>query len=297
MTIAGMLQELVPAAVDGWKYALDTSTPYFRLPASPDAQLPFEEEAEQLGTVTRAMHEVLASGDPGSDFDLRPATADDVRGWTRGALQMVEQALASLRRALQEKRLPGGGGGGGGDSDGVAQAKALLARRAEYIEWIGGLGNGIGTDPGAKTRTHGDYHLGQVLRSAAGRFLVIDFEGEPTRPLSERRARHSPFRDVAGMLRSFAYVGAVGGRGKGEGGRENSERADVWQRAIREAFLRGYFSEQDGRRDLLPRSRQNAERLVALFESERVFYELQYELDHRPDWVSIPMRSIMQLYS
>jgi maltose alpha-D-glucosyltransferase/alpha-amylase len=311
VTIAGMLQELVPGAVDGWTYALECTRAYFRAsdeppePAEPSssaagarATLPFEEEAEQLGVVTRALHETLASGDPGGDFDLRPATPDDVRRWARGAAETIEKATSSLGRALKEKRL---------ERERVPEARAIIERREDYVRWMTELAAGIGPDAGANARTHGDYHLGQVLRSSAAQFLVIDFEGEPARPFSERRARHSPLRDVAGMLRSFAYASAAG-RGKREAGRGSAThqasriprheiRAARWALAVREAFLRGYFSEKKGRGALLPRSESNAGRLVALFEAEKVFYELQYELDHRPEWVWIPLRGIATLYT
>lgn len=298
VTTAGMLQELVPGAVDGWTYALSRARNFFERThaATAPERLPFEEEAGQLGTVTRAMHEVLASGEPGSDFDLRPATPDDVRRWARGAAATIEKASSSLERALQEKRLA---------RERVPEARAIAERREDYVHWMTELADGIGPDAGANTRTHGDYHLGQVLRSSGAQFLVIDFEGEPARPLHERRARHSPLRDVAGMLRSFAYASAVGS-GRREAGRAphpasriplQEIRAARWARAAREAFLRGYFSEQEGRAALLPRSESNAGRLVALFEAEKVFYELQYELDHRPEWVWIPLRGIAALYT
>jgi maltose alpha-D-glucosyltransferase/alpha-amylase len=279
VTIAGMLQEYVQGAVDGWSYALARLNESDRAVADEtQSTLPFVEEAGQLGAVTRAMHEVLASGAPGSDFDMRPATSDDVRRWARGATEMIEKASASLERALKEKRLP---------KDRIPEAEAIVARRESYVGVTGEIIDGIGSDAGANTRTHGDYHLGQVLRSAAAQFLVIDFEGEPLRSLAERRARHSPLRDVAGMLRSFAYVAAAGGRRQGAG--------DAWEDSVREAFLNGYFADEKGRGALLPRSESNAMRLLSLFEAEKIFYELQYELDHRPDWVWIPLRGIAGL--
>lgn len=271
VTIAGMLQELVPGAVDGWSYALD------RLKKSQ----PFVDDAGQLGTVTRAMHEVLASGEPGSDFDLRPATPDDVRRWAQGATRMIEQAIASLERAVTEKRLA---------RKDVDDASAIVERRTHHLSRISRIVDEISADAGANTRTHGDYHLGQVLRSAAKQFLVIDFEGEPARPLQERRARQSPLRDVAGMLRSFAYAGAAGGGRQTAGGAEQK-----WEHAIRDGFLRGYFDKTSENAGLLPRVQANSTRLISLFEMEKLFYELQYELDHRPDWVWIPLRGIAEL--
>ena len=239
------------------------------------------------------MHDTLASGDPGSDFERTAATAHDVRDWTRRASEMIDRASESLERAGREGRLP---------KDRASEARAIAEKRRGYVEWMRDLANEIGTDAGACTRTHGDYHLGQLLHSASGQFLIIDFEGEPARPLEERRARNSPLRDVAGMLRSLSYAAATGGRL----GRETPTssphsghiRASRWERGTREAFLRGYFAVEPGAggRAILPESRNNAARLIALFEAEKVFYELQYELDHRPDWAWIPLRGIAKLY-
>lgn len=300
-TIAGMLQELVPGAVDGWSYALSCSANYFRAGEGEDPALPFVQEAQQLGILTRALHDALASGDPGGDFDLRPAAPDDIRAWVDETRRTIEDATTALARAVAEKQLA---------PEEEAGARTILDRRPGYLAWVSELSDGIGSDAGAISRTHGDYHLGQVLRSAAGQFLVIDFEGEPTRPLAERRARRSPVRDVAGMLRSFSYAAAVSG-GKEEAGsyaaaiktRTPSRlalaeiRSSRWERSSREAFLRGYFSEKTGNPALLPRSQNNAGRLIALFEAEKVFYELQYELDHRPDWAWVPLRGIAKLYA
>jgi len=314
--IAGMLQELVPGAVDGWSYALDCSAEYFKTGATQHRAVPFALEANQLGVVTRAMHETLASGDPGSGFELTPALPHDVERWLARARQTIEQGIDSLERSLGQKGADEEKGGGKLPGAFRDEARALVERRRGYMQWVTRLGDEIGADTGGNTRTHGDYHLGQVLRSAAAQFLVIDFEGEPIRPLSDRRARHSPLRDAAGMLRSFAYAAAVNAHGlrSGAGGLRSEVggvgnptphtpnpppelRAEKWERAVREAFLRGYFDEKNGNPALLPRSQSNAGRLIALFEAEKIFYELQYELDHRPDWVWIPLRGILKLYT
>ena len=304
-TIAGMLQEYVRGATDGWTYALER----LRAQRAPNPKLPvasFEPDAEQLGAVVRALHDCLASGDPGSDFDLRPATRGDILRWRQGAEETIARASDALARAIESKTLPHAA---------IAPARDVLERKAEFQKHVRKLVDAVGTDAGANTRTHGDLHLGQVLRSAAGQFLVIDFEGEPARPLEQRRARSSPLRDVAGMLRSFAYAAAVGSglwalgktrKPKAQGAKPTAQSAKLkaeathaanWQNAARAAFLRGYFTETSGRRGILPHERANAERLIALFESEKVFYELEYELAHRPDWVPVPLRDITQLLS
>jgi trehalose synthase-fused probable maltokinase len=285
-TVAGMMQEYVQGAVDGWSHALNASREYFEATGAADPALPFSDEAEQLGTITRALHEALASGRPGSDFDLRQATTADVRRWTSGATRTVEQSLAALARAVAEKRVA---------REQLADAEVIIARGRRYVAWINDLAAVVDADAGSSARTHGDLHLGQVIRSGAGQYLVIDFEGEPARPLAERRARHSPLRDVAGMLRSFAYAAAEGS--KRSDASVGEARAARWENGSRGAFLRGYFAEQKGHAGLLPESRSNVENLLRLFEAEKVFYELQYELDHRPDWVWIPLRGVIRVFS
>jgi maltose alpha-D-glucosyltransferase/alpha-amylase len=281
-TTAGMLQELVPSAMDGWSYALEQTKDYFAGGATPEP-LPFGNDARQLGRITRALHDTLASGDAGSAFDMRPVTDEDLQRWVRQAGAMIERATASLSRTHAS--------GARGEL-----TQRVIERAPRIRDGIAAMIDDIGRDRGSTARTHGDYHLGQVIRSRAGGragdFLVIDFEGEPARPLHERRAHQSPLRDVAGMLRSFAYAAAVASRDTGSG----AERRRVdWERTIREAFLTGYFGQTEGPARLLPTSRENAERIIALFETEKVFYELQYELDHRPDWTWIPLRGIEAL--
>jgi maltokinase len=285
-TVAGMMQEYVQGAVDGWKYTLDSTRDFFETDAAADPALPFQDEAEQLGVVTRALHEALASGRKGGDFDLQEATKADVRRWTSSATRTVEQALVSLERAAAEKRV---------SREQLPAAAAILTRGRRYVAWINDLAAVVNADAGANARTHGDLHLGQVIRSATGQFLVIDFEGEPARPLAERRARHSPLRDVAGMLRSFAYAAAESSKKSAKDAAD--ARSSRWENGCRGAFLRGYFSSPKGRAGLLPKSRSNTESLLRLFEAEKVFYELQYELDHRPDWVWIPLRGVAKVFS
>ncbi|HYC49687.1 MAG TPA: hypothetical protein VEB19_01135 [Gemmatimonadaceae bacterium] len=276
-TTAGMLQELVPQAMDGWSFALECTREHFGNGRGTD--MPFLNEAEQLGIVTRALHETLASGAPGSAFAPTQVQETDVKAWTDATARMARRSLESLRGAVDS--IPG---------KHADAARALIADR--FTELVAGWGRDLANDAGLKTRVHGDYHLGQVLRSAANQFLIIDFEGEPARPLAERRALQSPLRDVAGMLRSFAYLAAVGAAN----GKAGVDRASRWEQDARAAFFRGYFADVDTPvRGLLPRDRRNAERLIRLFEAEKVFYELQYELDHRPDWAWIPLRGITAL--
>jgi trehalose synthase-fused probable maltokinase len=139
---------------------------------------------------------------------------------------------------------------------------------------------------GKLIRHHGDYHLGQVLW-ASGEWLVIDFEGEPARPLAERRRKRSPLRDVAGMMRSFAYAASAAPILRGV------SVAPDWEQRARGEFLAGYMETVE--RTLLPPSDEAIQRLLAIFELEKAVYELRYELDNRPDWVAIPVSGIVRL--
>ena len=135
-------------------------------------------------------------------------------------------------------------------------------------------------------RTHGDYHLGQTLQTPRG-WVIIDFEGEPARALPERRAKRSPLRDVASMLRSYAYVtSAVEIQRGARAHPEFEERA-------RQRFLERYFADVDS--SLLPAGEAAILNLLSIFELEKAIYELQYELDNRPDWVPIPVAGIRRL--
>jgi maltokinase len=139
---------------------------------------------------------------------------------------------------------------------------------------------------GKLIRHHGDLHLGQTLRTP-DRWVVLDFEGEPARSLIDRRRKRSPLRDVAGMLRSFAYAATAANLLRGA-----TVPAD-WEATARERFLDGYFTEVDA--GLLPASEAGIRQLLAIFELEKAVYELRYELNNRPDWVPIPVAGIARL--
>jgi trehalose synthase-fused probable maltokinase len=134
-------------------------------------------------------------------------------------------------------------------------------------------------------RHHGDYHLGQVLWTGE-RWVVLDFEGEPARPLAERRRKRSPLRDVAGMLRSFAYVASASQITNG------IEPPPDWEARCRREFMDGYVGEVDS--SLIPTG-PALDRVLQIFELEKAVYELRYELDNRPDWVRIPVAGIVRM--
>ena len=208
------------------------------------------------------MHAVLAAdaGDPA----FAPETLDG---------ETLARARARPRRSPRAARRARPGG----------PAEAVRARGDEVLEYLRALLAGDGG--GEAIRQHGDYHLGQVLW-AGGDWLVLDFEGEPARPLAERRRKSSPLRDVAGMLRSFAYA-AETARAR----RRRARPAGSTTRARRS--WSGYVPAIDP--VPAPRCRGERERLLAACELEKALYELGYELDNRPDWVHVPVAGILRL--
>lgn len=148
-------------------------------------------------------------------------------------------------------------------------------------------------DPGQSIRVHGDYHLAQVMRTDAG-WYVLDFEGEPARPLAERRRPTSPFKDVAGMLRSFQYAAVVALSERDQGDQERlAPLGQAWEQRNRAKFLQGYLA-TEGIDALLP-GEGDSETVRAAFELDKAVYEVLYERAHRPDWVDIPLRVVRRL--
>ncbi|HEX9530359.1 MAG TPA: phosphotransferase, partial [Acidimicrobiales bacterium] len=152
-------------------------------------------------------------------------------------------------------------------------------------------------DPGLEIRVHGDYHLGQVMRTDTGWF-VLDFEGEPARPVEERAAPWSPLKDVAGMLRSFQYAAAAALNERGEPERTEALYAlgGAWEMHNRGAFLDGYRSTR-GISELVPGDDESFDAVLAAFELEKAIYELAYELAYRPDWALIPRAALERILS
>ena len=253
----GLAQEFLPGVRDGWDLALDGF--------GEDGGAGFLDELRALGEVTARMHTTLGS-DPGD-----PTFAPEEPSTEAIALLLatVDEEIEAVFRDLPE------------DGESVAP---IAGRGQEVREHLRGLAHaGAG---GRVIRTHGDYHLGQTLLTDRG-WVVLDFEGEPVRSLPQRRMKRSPLRDVAGMLRSFAYAASASELQRGV-----AAPAD-WEERARTAFLDAYFEAVDGR--LLPHGADNAHRMLTIFELEKAVYELRYELNNRPDWVRIPVTGIARL--
>lgn len=230
----------------------------------------FESEAERIARVTAQMHLALraASGVP---LRPEPVTPDILRGW---AVEME----ADLEHLLAQggERLPG-----------LRAARPAISAAFAAIPAVAG--------GGLATRYHGDYHLGQLLRTDSG-WIILDFEGEPARGAAARRSRSSPLRDVAGMLRSFDYAAGVEMRNWSSPGEDDHAQVMAyglaWAEANRQAFWDAYIDEL-GDGDLLPRG-SDALVLRRAFEIQKAVYEVGYEMGHRPEWVDIPLDFLLR---
>ena len=247
----------------------------------------FLENIELLGRRTAEMHLALAAG-PSDDEEFAPQEFSQLyqRALYQSMRNLVGNVFDKLRRGVDDL-----------SEELQEPARRMLQRRDEILERLRQIvGEKIET---LRIRTHGDYHLGQVLYTGKD-FVIIDFEGEPARPLSERRIKRSPLRDVAGMIRSLHYAAAhaqqtLAARGLvPERVTGTLERwTDWWLTQAQDALLRGYL-EAAGPASFVP-PRQDLDRLLEAFVLEKAVYELGYELDNRPDWLPIPLRDIEAL--
>ena len=239
---------------------------------------------DTLGRRTGELHAALARRTGNPDFDPEPITDSDLGRWAEKVRSDIDRTLERL--ASRRDKLPDP------VRTDVDAALSLGARLAERLQ-------SFACRPlrGAKTRYHGDYHLGQVLLSAHD-FVIVDFEGEPSRPLEERRAKHCALRDVAGMLRSFGYAAAVAlAHATAERPQDRSRLApyvDAWRRETGRTFLESYFEAVHGCEACVEEP-DAAHTLIELFTLEKTLYEVRYELDARPDWVHIPCAALVEL--
>jgi len=257
-----VLQALVPDAEDAWGHVLER------------VKTPVDQETltliGRLGQRTAEMHHALATPTENPDFRPEPVTPAILGEWVEAVRAMARTTLDALQRSAPRLQSPL-----------REKAEGLLARRDELIGRFEELAP---RQPEvSRTRLHGDYHLGQVLVSH-GDVFIIDFEGEPMRPLAERRAKHSPLRDVAGMLRSFAYAAATA----------KPERPEEWTATVSKAYLDAYRTAIAGAPGY-PRDAAHADSLLRLFLFEKALYEVGYELANRPDWVGIPLQGVIDL--
>ncbi len=309
----GLVQAFVPNQGDAWRYTLDEVARYFeralargpggleKIPGGPRgllelaaAEVPetlqeviggvYLEMASLLGRRTAELHLALASEQDDPSFAPEPFTLlyqrsiyQGMQSLARKVFQLLRKNLRGLPEAIRD----------------TAEVVLLLEKevrdclRAVLTEKIAAT----------KIRTHGDYHLGQVLHTGND-FLIIDFEGEPARPLGERRLKRSPLRDVAGMIRSFHYAvysGLLDHTGvRPEDVPALEPWAVLWYRYVAAAFLKSYL-QTAGDAHFVPKRREETELLLNAYLLEKAVYEVGYELDNRPDRVIVPLSGIKEL--
>jgi maltose alpha-D-glucosyltransferase/alpha-amylase len=301
-----LLQTLIQNQGDGWTWTMEELERYYTecslVPAPPadlaaatnvfdrsDQPIPaiarehmglYLDAMATLGRQSAELHLALASPTTDPAFRPEPLTPADLAELVSALQASASEMFGSLRGNLVALPDPV-----------VDQAALVLSRRRHLL----GSVDDLAARPidGVKTRVHGDYHLGQVLR-VKNEFAMLDFEGEPKRSLEERRAKHSPLKDVAGMLRSFSYAAWVGLSQFTTRGPDAFERlepwARVWEQAASAVFL-GAYRQVAG--DLLPSDPQGCRAVLDAYLLDKACYEVLYELSHRPAWVWIPLRHLV----
>jgi maltose alpha-D-glucosyltransferase/alpha-amylase len=308
--VQGILQQFVPNEGDAWSYTLRCLAEFYGQAAKHSADVsarssggqqreelqipefargtldPYLAAAELLGQRTAEMHLALASEPRDPSFVPEPFTMEFQLSLEQSIRSLMDRVFGILRDKISS--LP-------------EDWRSKAAELADREQVIGSRFHGALSLPihAMRTRIHGDYHLGQVLRTKSD-FVIIDFEGEPARPIAERRAKRSPLQDVAGMLRSFHYAAFAPLLGENkmqtEDARKMSNWAESWNVWVADRFLAKYF-ETAGSASYLPRSREEMQIILDLHLLEKAIYELGYELNNRPTWVGIPLQGISKLLS
>jgi maltose alpha-D-glucosyltransferase/alpha-amylase len=310
-----MLQGLVENEGDGWQYTLDQLSRFYEVCAAlpppqetgvpptftADIAIPIQareyaghslDAAALLGRRTAELHLALATPTDNPAFTAEPFTIADVEADAIGIESQIGLSLDALKHSMA--RLP--------DDSIVDTAARVLSMRLELLARPAALRtSNPSSSAGQRIRIHGDYHLGQVLHSRND-YIIIDFEGEPARPIAERRQKHSPLKDVAGMLRSFSYAAFAGlnifleRRPSGSTGQLRNLQAwsTLWENAVTTEFLRSYRGTISKQPELLPEP-VRAQALLNAYVLEKALYELLYELNNRPHWVRIPLAGILAL--
>jgi trehalose synthase-fused probable maltokinase len=232
-----------------------------------------------LGRRTGELHVQLAMGEDQS-FAPEPfhraalvGAAEEMRARADTHLHMLSSSLARL------------------DGETRPRAVQILEQRAALLDVFTRMATI--ENAGLRIRCHGDYHLGQTLVTD-GDVVIVDFEGEPARPLSERRRKSSPLRDVAGMLRSFSYVATAASRARHERGVEAAaDASQAWDASAARLFLSAYLGAVT-RAAVLPPAQRDLIALLRAYLVDKATYEIGYELNNRPDWVAIPLAGVLR---
>lgn len=277
-----LLQEFVPNQGDGWAWTLDRLTRGI-IAGGQQAIRELNQWLHALAQRLAELHRVFASGSDDPGFRPEPVTPGDLRNWESAGGLMAERALGGIRSCST-----------GGEAGPLVAA--VLNRREAVTAQLRKIGHVRSSF--SKTRHHGDFHLGQVLVAGADA-VIIDFEGEPLRPLAERRMKHCVLRDVAGALRSLSYAAATVERDLPAGIPDDVRKRFVtmleqWRANAVANFVQAYLDAAAGLASL-PKSGEETTTLLNFFLLEKVLYEIAYELANRPDWVAIPLAGVLSL--
>ena len=288
----GLLQQFVVCRDDAWHYVLDQLSRFLDVivTAPPQDRRTMEDlegfftllgELHLLGERTAQMHRTLARRGVDPSFEPEPLSDDDLRRW-REKVGADLEATASLVEAQLDQW----------EGTTALLGRRLLEERETLRELVSGLK--LDAEGLLKTRHHGDFHLGQMLVHEHD-FIFIDFEGEPAVPLAARSDKHSPLRDLAGLLRSIDYAARSALRdfevNRGEPDEEVLAWMRRWQSLVLDALRAGYFGTLQS--SATPAA-QSA--LLELFVLEKVLYEVRYEIDHRPEWVNVPLAGLLETF-
>ena len=283
-----MAQPFVASQGDGWTVMLGRLAAHLKERSAGAGSTPALDLADRLGRRTAQLHVALA-GDPSDPaFSPEPIDDSDIRRWMDDLSAALDRTLSDLQ--ARADRLPAA------LQDAVrtsGSAKSGLTKRVACFRLLAGA---------TKTRVHGDYHLGQILVTPEDDVVILDFEGEPARPLPERRAKTSPLKDVAGMLRSFGYARGAAARADAGGldPVEVDHRLRAWEREARARFTQTYLAEaRAAGAKFLPATGDDPAAdgpfldAVAAWELDKAVYEVNYELNNRPDWLELPLSTLL----
>jgi maltose alpha-D-glucosyltransferase/alpha-amylase len=307
----------VPNQGDAWAYTVSSLSGFFervmesrenipvslprksllalsRMPVPPEMETQigfYFESAVLLARRTAQMHAALASASQDPLFTPEPFSKLYQRALFQSMNSMAGRVLGQLEKRIRARKNPL-------PEHIHAAAKQILDRRQEIIDRFRALTSR--KISAMRLRCHGDFHLGQILHTGHD-FVIIDFEGEPVRPVSERRIKRSPLRDVAGLLRSFHYACHVALQAEETRGMFHPElrgtmaaRAEEWRMWVSAQYLGEYLA-RSADAGFLPDTHEEMEILLHAYLMEKAVYELGYEMNNRPDWINIPLTGIEQL--
>jgi maltose alpha-D-glucosyltransferase / alpha-amylase len=288
-----IVEQFVPNQGDAWEWTLDRVRLAIQAAAfdgtddqaGREAIGAYQSFAGTMGKRLAELHAVLAKPTDDPAFMPERVQGDETKAWAKAACLEVDRALQTLQNFTAWQ-----------DEADQAAAKELIALRDPLCDKIGEIAEaGIGT---LRTRLHGDFHLGQILVSGDDAIL-IDFEGEPSKSLADRRAKGSPLRDVAGLLRSFDYAAATIAREPAPAGPPTADRRDEmlphFVTTSSASFLDGYRKAAAAAEHKWVPNIRYAKALIELFLIEKAAYEIGYEAGNRPTWIGIPLRGLAML--